>query len=62
MKFIPHETILFDDRDPPCIISKIKELVHEKNAAYQSYIQIGKNVQSFQATILLIDFYKTVKF
>ena len=29
--FIPHETILCDDRDPPWINSKIKKVIREKN-------------------------------
>ena len=29
-KFIPHETVLCDDRDPPWFNAKIKSLVHEK--------------------------------
>ena len=46
--FIPHETIFCDDRDPPWITSKIKNLIDEENTAYQSYIQNVKNKQSFQ--------------
>lgn len=52
-KFIPHEIILCDDRDPLCISSKIKKLVNEKNAALQFYVQNCKNDQSFQITVLL---------
>ena len=46
--FIPQETILCDDRDPPWISNKIKKLINEINTAYQSYNQNGKNEQSFQ--------------
>ena len=42
-----YPTILCDDRDPPWISNKIKNLINEKNIAYQSYIQNGKNKQSF---------------
>ena len=28
--FVPHETIIFDNRDPPRINSKIKKVVNEK--------------------------------
>ena len=28
--FIPHETITFDDRDPPWINSQVKHLINEK--------------------------------
>ena len=48
MNFIPRETILYDDRDPPWINNKIKNLINEKNTAYQSYIQNGKNKQSLK--------------
>ena len=29
---MPHETITFDDRDPPWINSQVKYLINEKNA------------------------------
>ena len=35
-KYIPHETIICDDRSPPWINKNIKELIHEKNQAYRS--------------------------
>ena len=28
--FIPHEIVLFDDRDPPWMNKEIKKLIHEK--------------------------------
>ena len=28
--FLPHETITFDDRDPPWINSQVKHLINEK--------------------------------
>ena len=34
--FIPHETILCNNRDPPCISNKIKKLTNEKNTAYHT--------------------------
>ena len=34
--FIPHETITFDDRDPPWINNRVKHLINEKKC----YIQI----------------------
>ena len=42
--YIPHETITFDDRDPPWINKDIKELIHEKNQAYKSYCQNKNNI------------------
>ena len=34
--FIPHEIIIFDDRDPPWINNEIEKLMNEKNSACQS--------------------------
>ena len=34
--FIPHETIICDDRDPPWINKEIKKLMTEKNSAFKS--------------------------
>ena len=39
LNYIPHETITCVDRDPPCINKDIKELIHEKNQACNSYRQ-----------------------
>ena len=36
--YIPHETIICDDRDPPWINKDIKKLILDKNHAYKSYI------------------------
>ena len=43
LTFMPHETILCNDRDPSWISNKIENLSNEKNTSYQSYIQDGKN-------------------
>ena len=40
--YIPHETITFDDRNPPWIDEKIKKLVLPKNHAYNAYSQDKK--------------------
>ena len=45
--FIPHETIAFDDRDPPWINSQVKHLINEKNAIYKNYLKNNKSNQSF---------------
>ena len=45
--FIPHETITFDDRDPPWINSQVKHSVNEKNAIYKNYLKNNKSNQSF---------------
>ena len=35
--FVPHETIVWDERDPPWINKEIKKLMNEKNLAFKSY-------------------------
>ena len=35
--YIPHDTISCDDRYPPRIDEKIKQSVHHKNRAYNTY-------------------------
>ena len=46
--YIPHETITCDDRDPPWINRKIKQLIHEINNTYRIYILSNKNPQIFE--------------
>ena len=50
--FIPHETIICDDRDPPWINNRIKKLIYERNSLYKDY---GKNndTQIFEKLTLL---------
>ena len=45
--FIRHETILFDNRDPPWINSQFKHLANEKNAIYKNYLKNNNSNQSF---------------
>ena len=42
--FIPHETIICDDRDPPWINKEIKKLMIEKNLAFKSYCCSNRNM------------------
>ena len=42
--FIPHETIICDDRDPTWIIQEIKKLLVEKNLAFKSYCYSNRNM------------------
>ena len=55
--FIPHETIICDDRDPPWINSKIKKVIHEKNKEHKKYINnksnylLPQNINILQAQI-----------
>ena len=43
----PHETIAWNDRDPPWINNDTKQLILDKNLAYKSYIRNGKYLQLF---------------
>ena len=47
--FIPHETKIFNDREPPCINNKVKTMIQEKNKIYQIYL---KNKSDMLATKL----------
>ena len=42
--FIPHETIICDDRDPPWINKEIKKLMIEKNLVFKSYCCSNRNM------------------
>ena len=45
--YIPHGTIICDDRDPPWINKDIKQLILDKNHEYKSYICNDKSLQLF---------------
>ena len=45
--YIPHETIICDDRDPPWINKDIKQLILDKNHVYKSYIGNDKSLTFF---------------
>ena len=46
--FIPNETILVDDRDPPLITRKLKSMIQEKNLFYKKYLKPNSQ-EKFQA-------------
>ena len=46
--FIPHETVICDDRDPPWINKEIKKLMVEKNLAFKSYCYSNKSMFLFE--------------
>ena len=46
--FIPNETILADDRDPPLITRKLKSIIQEKSLFYKKYLKPNKQ-ETFQA-------------
>ena len=43
--FIPHETILCDDKDPPWFNSRIKSLLQDKNKIFKNYRKKKTNLQ-----------------
>ena len=53
-KYIPHETITYDDKEPPWFNKNIKQLIQEKINTYKNYIlsertpQISDWVKSLQ--------------
>ena len=42
--FIPHETKIFNDREPPWINNKVKTMIQEKNKIYQLYLKNKSNM------------------
>ena len=53
--FIPHETIICDDRDPPWINKEIKKLMIEKNLAFKSHCCSNRNM-------LLLEKFKALQY
>ena len=45
--YIPHEIIICDDRDPPWINNRVKELINEKNNTFQCYLHSNKDLNLF---------------
>ena len=45
--YIPHEIIICDDRDPPWINNRVKELINEKNNTFQCYFHSTKEPKLF---------------
>ena len=65
--FIPHETIICDDRDPLWINSKIKKVIYEKDKGHKKYIHnksnflLLQNINNLQAQIkTLIEHFETI--
>ena len=42
--FIPRETVLCDDRDPPWFNNKIKSLIREKNTTFKRFRSDIRNI------------------
>ena len=45
--YIPHETIISDDKGPPWINKNIKQLILDKSHEYKPYIRNDKSLQFF---------------
>ena len=45
--YILHEIIISDDRDPPRISNRVKELINEKNDTFQCYLHGNKDPKLF---------------
>ena len=45
--YIPHEIIIYDDRDPPWIHNRVKELINEKSDTFQCYLHSNKDPNLF---------------
>ena len=45
--YIPHEIIICDDRDPPWINNRVKELINEKNDTFQCSLHSNKDPKLF---------------
>ena len=53
--FIPHKTIICNERDPPWINKEIKKLMYEKNLAFKSYCFSNRNM-------FLLEKFKTLQY
>ena len=40
-KYIPNKTVLCDDKDPPWMTNRIRDVIKTKNNAYKEYIRSG---------------------
>ena len=56
--FIPHETIVCDDKDPPWFSNKIKTLIQAKNTTFDSF---RKNSGNSELKHHLVSFQERVK-
>ena len=44
INFIPHESVVCDDKDPPWFNKKIRALIQEKNVAFKNYRNNSSNI------------------
>ena len=58
--FIPHETKIFNDREPPWITNKVKTMIQEKRKFFQLYLKTKSNMLASKLETLQILIYKTL--
>ena len=58
--FIPHETKIFNDREPPWINNKVKTMIQEKNKIYQLYLKNKSNMLATKLETLQNLIYETL--
>ena len=57
--FIPHETLLVDEKDSPWLTNEIKNLINKKNTVFKHYrqnsdhLQILNKLESLQNTLII---------
>ena len=59
--FIPHETKIFNDREPPWINNKVKTMIQEKNKIYQLYLKNKSNMLATKLETLQNLIYETLE-
>ena len=58
--FIPHETKIFNDREPPWINNKVKTMIQEKNKIDQLYLKNKSNMLTTKLQTLQNLIYETL--
>ena len=59
--FIPHETKIFNDREPPWINNKVKTMIQEKSKIYQLYLKNKSNMLATKLKTMQNLIYKTLE-
>ena len=59
--FIPHETKIFNDQEPPWINNKVKTMIQEKNKIYQLYLKNKSNMLATKLETLQNLIYETLE-
>ena len=58
--FIPHETRIFNNGEPPWINNKVKTMIQEKTKLYQFYLKNKSNMLAAKLEILQNLIYETL--